>query len=50
MGDNLVKRLIRSTHGASITEELIESFTIQNKQHRPHILVADDSSVARDHK
>jgi two-component system chemotaxis response regulator CheV len=30
-----------------VAEELIESFTSQNQQHRPHILVADDSSVAR---
>jgi hypothetical protein len=50
MGDNLVKRLIKEHTWRVYTEELIESFTIQNKQHRPHILVADDSSVARDHK
>jgi two-component system chemotaxis response regulator CheV len=30
-----------------VAEELVESFTSQNQQYRPHILVADDSSVAR---
>ncbi len=30
-----------------VSEELVESFSAQNIERRPHILVADDSSVAR---
>ncbi len=30
-----------------VSEDLVTSFAEQNAQHRPHILVADDSSVAR---
>lgn len=30
-----------------VAEELVDSFTNQDQQYRPHILVADDSSVAR---
>lgn len=31
----------------SVSAELVEDFAAQNAEHRPHILVADDSSVAR---
>lgn len=43
--EKVLAEVIGITH--EVSKNLSEQFTIENERHRPHILVADDSSVAR---